>query len=117
MNQSQKNVRSTKAKSLETAHNNKLLRGQKKRNVYTNVYDVRETIFSDQTGQFPTRSQSVKKYIMIMVDIYNSGILVDPISSRKDSEMIRAYKNLMQRLKQTNIQPHKHVLDKKSHPN
>ena len=48
-----------------------------------------------------------------MVDIESSGILVDPMSSRKDAKMIRAHKNLMQRLKQTNIQPLKQVLDKK----
>ena len=33
MNQTRKNVRSTKTKPLETAHNNQLLRGQKKRDV------------------------------------------------------------------------------------
>ena len=98
MNQTRENVRSTKTKPLETAHNNQLLRGQKKRDVYTKVYNVRETIFSDQTGQFPTRSRSGKKYIMFMVEI-------------EDAEMIRAYKKLMQRLKQANIQPRKNVMD------
>ena len=111
MNQTRKNVRSTKTNPLETAHNNQLLRGQKKRDVYTKVYDVRETIFSEQTAQFPTRSQSGNKYIIIMMEIDSSGILVKPMSSRKDSEMILAYKNMMQRLKQANIQPSKHVLD------
>ena len=79
--------------------------------MYTKVYDVRETIFSEQTAQFPTRSQSGNKYIIIMMEIDSSGILVKPMSSRKDSEMILAYKNMMQRLKQANIQPSKHVLD------
>ena len=46
-----------------------------------------------------------------MVDIDSSGILVEPIKSRKDAEMIRSYQALLTRLKQANIVPKKHVLD------
>ena len=84
LNQSRKNVRSTKdktagkrriistaAKAISQAKNNKQnisetsesandfetpntaeLKGKKVRDVYTKVYDVRETVFSDQTGHF-----------------------------------------------------------------
>ena len=38
-------------------------------------------------------------------------ILVEPMKSRKDAEMKRAYNTLMQRLKRANIAPRKHVLD------
>ena len=48
---------------------------------------------------------------MVMVDIDSRGILVETMSRRKDAEMIRAYKKLMQRLKQANIQPCKNVMD------
>ena len=79
--------------------------------IYTKVYNVRETIFSDQTDQFPTRSLSGNKYIMVMVDIDSSGILVERMKSRKDAEMIRSYTALLTRLKRANITPKKHVLD------
>ena len=46
-----------------------------------------------------------------MVDIDSNAILVEPMKSRKDAEMIRAYDALMLRLKRANIQPKKHVLD------
>ncbi|KAL7538776.1 hypothetical protein ACHAXR_008792, partial [Thalassiosira sp. AJA248-18] len=109
LNQTHKNVRSTKQKPapFEVCDTTRL-RGKKER-----VYDVRETIYSDQTGQFPTRSLSGNKYIMVMVDIDSSGILVEPIKSHKDAEMIRAYQVLMLRLKRANIVivPKKHVLD------
>ena len=59
------------------------------------VYNVRETVYLDQTGQFPTRSLSGNKYIMIMVDIGSSGILVEPMNSQKDPEMIRACQSMM----------------------
>lgn len=75
------------------------------------TYDVRETIFSDQTGQFPTQSQKGNKYIMVMVEIDSNAILVEPMKSRKDAEMIRAYDALVLRLRRAGIVPKKHVLD------
>jgi len=40
-------------------------------------------VFSNQTGQFPTQSQSQcgNKYIMVMVEIDNKAILVELITS------------------------------------
>ena len=87
------------------------MRGKKERDVYIKVYDTRETIFSDQTGQFPKQSRSNNKYIMVMVEIDSNAILVEPMTSRKDKEMQRAYKKLMARLKRAGIVPKKHVLD------
>ena len=112
MNQARKNVRSTKVKSkpLETCNTDNL-RGKKARDVYTKVYDVRNTMFSDQTGQFPKRSKRGNKYIMVMVEIDSNAILVEPMKSRKDAEMIRAYSVLMSRLKRAGIIPKKHILD------
>ena len=111
-NQSRKNVRTTqpKPKLFEVCNTTKL-KGKKERDIYTKVYNLRETIYSDQTGQFPTRLLSGNKYIMVMVDIDSSGILVKPMKSRKDPEMIRAYQTLMMQLKHANIIPKKHVLD------
>ena len=111
MNQTRKNVRSTKSKPLEQANGIQALRGKKIQDIFTRTYDVRETIFSDQTGQFPTRSQRGNKYIMVMVEIDSNAILVEPMKSRKDEEMIRAYDSLVKRLQRAGIQPKKHVLD------
>ena len=51
------------------------------------VYDVRETIFSDQTGKFLKKSQRGNKYLMVMVEIDSNAILVEPLKSRKDAEL------------------------------
>ncbi len=75
------------------------------------LYDVRETMFSDQTGQFPTRSQSSNKYIMVLVKIDSNTILVEPMKNRKDAEMIQAYNTLLLQLTRAGIFPKKHVLD------
>jgi hypothetical protein len=87
MNQTQKNLRSTKQAPMES-FNSKEMHGKKVRNVYVKVYNARETTFSDQTGQFPTRSKSGNKYIMVMVDIDSNAILVEPLKCRKDAELI-----------------------------
>eukprot|EP00804_Cyclotella_cryptica_P003566 CCRYP_002170-RA/>CCRYP_002170-RA protein AED:0.36 eAED:0.36 QI:0/0/0/1/0/0/3/0/313 len=97
LNQTRMNVCSTKPKHpFEELHSTKL-HGHKERNIYTKVYNTRETIFTDQTGKFPTCSQDSHQYIMIM--------------SRKDSRLTRAYTNLMLRLHCAGIQPRGHILD------
>ena len=55
LNQSIKNVRFTKPKQtpLEVPKTS-TLQGHKARDVYISVYEVRNTVFSNQTGQFPT---------------------------------------------------------------
>ena len=79
--------------------------------VYTKVCDVRNTVFSDQTDQFPTRSKRGNNYIMVMVEIESNAILVEPIKNRTDAELTRAYHAMMLRLKQAGILPQKHILD------
>ena len=75
------------------------LKGKKIRDVYIRVYNVRNTVFSDQTGQFPTRSQQGNKYTMVMVEINGNAILVEPLKSRKYPELTQAYRVMMLRLK------------------
>ena len=87
------------------------MKEKKVQDVYIKTYDVRETTFSDQTGQFPTRSKRGNKYIIIMVEIDSSAILDEPMKSQKDTEMIRAYNALLLQLKQVGVSPKKHVMD------
>jgi hypothetical protein len=114
LNQTRKNVRSTKERPnpFETCDTSQL-HGKKVRDVYTEKYKVRQTMFSDQTSQFPTRSQRGNIYIMVMVEIDRNAILVEPMKSCKDAEMIRAYDVLLNQLKQVSIVPKKHILNNK----
>ncbi len=112
--QTRKNVRSTKEKPapLETCDTSQL-HGKKVCNVYTETYKVRETMVSSQMGQFPTQLQQGNKYIMVMVEIVSNTILVEPMKSCKDAEMIQAYDALFQQLKRVGIVPKKHIFDNK----
>ncbi|KAL7474575.1 LOW QUALITY PROTEIN: hypothetical protein ACHAW6_000546 [Cyclotella cf. meneghiniana] len=75
-----------------------------------------ETVFTDQTVQFPMRSQSGNKYIMVMVEIDSSGILVEPIKNHKDAELTCTHEKLLHRLKQSGSMPKKQVLDNEISP-
>eukprot|EP00804_Cyclotella_cryptica_P006123 CCRYP_010735-RA/>CCRYP_010735-RA protein AED:0.28 eAED:0.28 QI:0/0/0/1/1/1/2/0/432 len=106
LNQTRKNVRSTKPKQpFEEPHT---INSRATKNAMSTP---RETIFTDQTGKFPVRSQNGHHYIMIMVEIDSSTILVEPIKNRKDAKLTRAYTTLMTRLHRAGIQPRKHILD------
>ena len=112
LNQSMKKIRSTKPNcTLLEVPNTETIRGLKVNNVYTSVYEVRNTVLSDYTGQFPTRSQQGNKYITIMVEIYSNAIIVDPIRSHKDAELTRAYQTMILRLIRAEITPKKHILN------
>jgi hypothetical protein len=96
MNQMRKNVRSTKAKRtpLETCDTSQL-HSKQVRDIYTTLFDVRITMFSDQTGQSPMHLQSGNKNIRVLFEISSNAILVEPMKSRKDVEMIQAYNALL----------------------
>ena len=112
LNQTRKNVRSTKPKTnpLEKTDTT-TLQGKKVCDVYTKVYDVGNTLFSDQTGQYPTISKRGNNYIMVMVEIDSNAILVDPIKNRTDMELTRLDSDMMLRMKRAGIVPQKHILD------
>ena len=62
MNQTRKNVRSTKQKATLLVEVDTItLKGKKVRDIYTKVNEVRNTVFCDQTGQFPTSSKRGNK--------------------------------------------------------
>ena len=61
MNLTRKNVRSTKWAPLESFVSAEM-KGKKVQDVYVRVYDAQETMFLDQTGQYPTQSKQGHKY-------------------------------------------------------
>ncbi len=111
LNQTRKNVRSTKVKATPLETCDTYLHGKKVRNVYTQAYMVHETMFSNQTGQFPIQSLRGNKYIIVMVEINRNAILIKPMKKCNDAKMILAYNALLLQLKQASIVPKKHVFD------
>ena len=87
------------------------MKGKKVQDVCVRVYDAWETKFLDQTGKYPTQLKRGHKYIMVMLEVDSNAILVEPLKSCKDAELIWGYKSLLLWLQQAGIVPWKNVMD------
>jgi hypothetical protein len=62
-------------------------------------------IYSDQTGRFPITSSRGSKYIMVVYDHDSNAILTEPLTSRTESELLRAYSKLHDYLTARRLKP------------
>ena len=79
--------------------------------VFIKILPISGNISSNKTGQFPVTSSRGGKYIMFMVDYDSDAILVEPLTSRAEIELLRTVKKLYDHLKERDLQPHIHMLD------
>eukprot|EP00804_Cyclotella_cryptica_P020393 CCRYP_012628-RA/>CCRYP_012628-RA protein AED:0.35 eAED:0.35 QI:0/-1/0/1/-1/1/1/0/376 len=91
----------TKMKALKQRH----------KDIYIHVYDEKEIVYSDQTGKFPTTSSRGNKYLMVLYYMDGSYIMMEPMKSRHENEMIRVHIILIERLKAKGFHPKKQMLD------
>jgi hypothetical protein len=75
------------------------------------LWDIKGTIYTDQTGKFPTKARSGARYIMIMVAIDSNTVLAATLKNKSDKEQRLAYLALLKRLKQAGVEVKKHVMD------
>jgi hypothetical protein len=68
-------------------------------------------IQSDLTGCFPTTSAKVNKYVRVLYDYDTNSIMKEPVKSRGDQEMVRAYTKLIQELVDHGFNPRLQRLD------
>ena len=113
MNHQRQGVRSTKIKDFLELDTSRDV-GKKEGDVYAKVVDLwdpKETIYTDQTGAFPVIAKSGARYIMVMVTIDGNTILVSTIKNKSDQELRNAYLELLEKAKATGLNVKKHVLD------
>jgi hypothetical protein len=108
LDQQRQGVRSTK---VTTKTSGSLTSKAKEHDVFTQVWELRNTTYSDQTGRFPFTSYAGNKYVMVMVELDSSGIIVEGIKDRSSDELKRAYLKLLGRLKKAGVKPQKHIKD------
>jgi hypothetical protein len=114
MSQTHENIWSIKQQSIPSEQANPTsLQGKKVQDICTKVYNVRETILSDQMGQFHTPSRCRDKYVMVMVKIDGNAILVEPLKSQPDQELIHGYDSLIKWCQCDGITLMKHILNNK----
>ena len=83
----------------------------KHNDVYFYVWDLSETIYSDDTGAFPYISQFGKKIIMVAVHMDANYIFAETMKNKTDGERIHAYQKIIDQMKWAKLGLRKHVLD------
>jgi hypothetical protein len=111
MDQSRKNVRSTKKEPIESETTpTQNVNNEPTHLTFATIEDT-GNIYTDQTGRFPVTSSQGHKYILIMYDYDSNAILTEPIKSRNGGEILRAYKKLFEYLQPQGCKPRTHWLD------
>ena len=62
------------------------------------VYNVKKTLYSNQTGQFTKISSCGKKYQMCLHELDSNTTWVEPMTSRTKQSMIAAWENVISRM-------------------
>ena len=86
MKQTRQGVRSTQEEEEEKQEDEDVPAEPKKRHndVAIKVWDVKEKIFTDQTGKFPYQSVEGYRYLMVMVEVDSSVIDAEPMKIKKE---------------------------------
>jgi hypothetical protein len=79
--------------------------------VYQQAVQVSGQICSDQTGRFPVTSSKGNQYIMAVYDYDSNHILAEPLKSRSEHELVRAYTKLHTKLTACGLRPLLQKLD------
>ena len=71
-----------------------------KNEMESKIYDqMKEKIYSDQTGKFPVQSSRSHQYIMVLIDMDSSYISMEPMKTRHASQLVMTYQIMIDRLK------------------
>ena len=75
----------------------------KKRDVFTNFYDPKGTMYTDQTGKSTHWLSSGKKYQMIPHEIDENPTWIETMKNKTEGEMILAWSRALERMKDQGI--------------
>lgn len=107
-----KNVRSTKAHALHVSNSIDSTTAPAPTNwIFVDSMPVTGRVYTDQTGQFPYVSSRGNKYVMILYDYDSNAIMVAPMKSRTETELVRAYKSMFDQLVRRGLKPTLQKLD------
>jgi hypothetical protein len=89
----------------------KLVAIRKLNDIFVKVYELVETIHTDQTGAFLVTSQRGYQYIMIGIHIDANYIFCETMKNRMEGEMISAYQKMVDRMQIAGLGLKHHRLD------
>ena len=110
MDQQRQGTRSTQRQHIHNqdpeATNTDTTQEARTQHVYLSVQNLPTgRVFTDQTGPFPVVSSQGIKAVMVMYDYDSNAILIEGITSRGKTELLRAYTLLLSRLRLAGLQP------------
>jgi len=112
LKQSPKKLRSTKVPPAPTISAEPCTRPDL---VFLDTIEFTGKVSTDQTGRFPHTSSRGSKYLMVLYAYDSNAILSEPIKSRSESELVRAYPKLHSYLSACGLKPNFQVLDNECH--
>ena len=105
------NARSTKPSAIAASPDTQVAATARTNNVFIEVFNPTGQVYTDQTGRFPAISSKGNKYLMILYDYDSNAILAEPMKSRHEQEMIRAYAKMHDYLTERGLKPVLQKLD------
>ena len=79
--------------------------------VFVETVELTGKVSTDQTCRFPVTSSCGSKYLMVFYDHDSNAIIPEPIKSRSEAELIRAYSVLHAKLTNRGFRPKFQMLD------
>jgi hypothetical protein len=118
LNQTRKNVRSTKPKkkpdTQEEIQDYEPHITKRTNVVYAAIHDIEGHAYTDLTGRFPQTSSRGYKYILVLYDYNGNSIQAKPMKNRSDAEAIRAYSKIYNELTSKGLKPKFQTMDNKA---
>ena len=90
---------------------------EKKGDIFVTIYELGQdgrlsnTMFSDQTGEFPVVSSRNNKFIMIVHHVDSNSTWVEPIKNQLEGTLIEARTTILERMRRQGIMPKHQILD------
>ena len=108
----QQGVRSTRSAPRDAAKDGQLAAAEpKKQDIIVKAYNVRNTLYSDQTGLFSDISSHGNKYQMYIHEINSNTTWVKSIPSKTNNSMIAARVNGLTRMRAASLDPKYQLVD------
>jgi len=107
-------VFSTLGEESEPPH---ILAIEMKGDIYIKIYKLGQeerlsnTMFSDQTGEFPFVSSQNNKFIMIVHHVDSNSTWVEPLKNQREGTLIEARTKIFVRMRRQGIVPKHQILD------
>ena len=77
-----KSVRSTNKLDAQAAQDNVKSPLPKQNDMYVQVFNAQDTMYTDQTGAFPVTSSHGHKYVIVMCEVDGNHIDAEPMKSK-----------------------------------